>query len=211
MGQKTHPIGLRLGISKGWSSTWFDEKRSADFIQQDRLIRKYIKTKLANASVADINISRTSKRVTIKVRTARPGVVIGKGGEEVERLKAEMKYLIKNTDVKIDIEEIKRPEINAELIGQNISQQLIRKINHRRAMKKAIQAAMRLGVEGVKITCAGRLNGAEIARSETAMEGRVPLHTLRADIDHAQVTAHTTYGCIGIKVWVCNGEVSTRK
>ncbi|MBC8455732.1 30S ribosomal protein S3 [bacterium] len=210
MGQKTHPIGLRLGISKSWSSTWFDEKKSADFIQQDILIRKYIKTKLANASVADISISRTSKRVTIKIRTARPGIVIGKGGEEVERLKAEMKYLIKNTGVKIDIEEIKRPEINAELIGQNISQQLVRKINHRRAMKKAIQAAMRLGAEGIKITCAGRLGGAEIARCETLMEGRVPLHTLRADIDHAQITAHTTYGCIGIKVWVCNGEVSTK-
>ena len=208
MGQKTHPTGFRLGINKPWISNWFARRDFADFVSEDVTLRKYIYKRLFNAGVSQIDISRTSKKITLTIYTSRPGIVIGKGGEEVDRLKEEIKRLT-NRDTQVNVSEIKRPELNARLVGENIAQQLIRKINYRRAVKKAIQSTMRMGSEGIRIRVAGRLGGAEIARAETFHEGRVPLQTLRSDIDFAISEARTSYGTIGIKVWICNGEIPT--
>ena len=205
MGQKIHPIGLRLGINKDWESTWFDEKNYAKKLHEDIIIRNYISSRLSRASIANIEISRTAKKVVVTVHTARPGIVIGRGGSEVESLKKELKKLMAY-DVQINVAEIKRPGLKAELVGQNIAQQLEKKVNYRRAIKKAIQSTMSMGAEGIRINVAGRLGGVEIARSEKFMDGSVPLHTLRADIDYALTEAHTAYGVIGIKVWICNGQ-----
>ena len=206
MGQKVHPIGLRLGINKDWESTWFDEKNYAKKLHEDIIIRNYISSRLSRASIANIEISRTAKKVVVTVHTARPGIVIGRGGSEVESLKKELKKLM-TYDVQINVAEIKRPGLKAELVGQNVAQQLEKKVNYRRAIKKAIQSTMSMGAEGIRVCISGRLNGTDIARKETFREGRVPLHTLRADIDYALVEALTTYGIIGVKVWVYKGEI----
>ena len=205
MGQKTNPIGLRLGINRTWDSIWYDDKNFSDRLKEDIILRKYIFNKYATASVSKIEISRTSKKVSVTVHTARPGLVIGKGGSEVDLLKKELKKLI-GYEVLVNITEIKRPALVSTLVGQNIAQQIVKKINYRRAVKKSIQATMAVGAEGIRVCVAGRLNGAEIARRETFREGRVPLHTLRAKIDYAHVEANTTYGIIGIKVWIYNEE-----
>jgi small subunit ribosomal protein S3 len=209
MGQKTHPVGLRLGVIKTWNSRWYAERKFSDLLYEDIVLRRYMLKRFEHASLASIGIERTVKKVIVNIFTARPGVVIGKKGEEVERLKGELQFLT-GKDIYINIREIKRPETNAKLVGENIARQLEKRVAFRRAMKKAISSAMRLGVEGIKITCSGRLAGAEIARTEKYREGRVPLHTLRADIDYATSTAHTVYGCIGVKVWIMNGEIIKR-
>ncbi len=205
MGQKTHPVGFRLGFNKTWSSNWFDEKNFADKLNEDILLRKYIYMRLAHAAVDKIDIHRTSKKITISISTARPGIVIGRKGEEVDRLREEIRRLT-SREIQINVNEIKRPELSARLVGRNIADQLVKKIAFRRAAKKAIQSTMRMGADGIKVTVSGRLGGAEMSRTETFHEGRVPLHTLRSDIDYALVEAHTTYGVIGVKVWICNGE-----
>ena len=213
MGQKTHPVGFRLQINKNWKSTWFTENSFATELEGDVKIRKYLKARLPNAGISKVDISRTSKTITITIHTARPGIVIGKGGEEVNRLKDEVKQLTnsgaeKNSskNVQINISEIKRPELDAALVGANIAHQLQKKVSYRRVVSKVIRSTMRMGADGIRINVAGRLGGAEIARSEKFSEGRVPLHTLRADIDYVLTEAHTQYGIIGIKVWICNGE-----
>ena len=205
MGQKTNPIGLRLGINRNWDSVWFDEKNYAAKLHEDIVLRNYINKKLSHASISRIEISRTPKRVTVTIHTARPGIVIGRGGTEVEELKAELKKYM-GYDVNINVSEIKRPGLRAELVGQNIAQQLEKKVNYRRAVKKAIQSTMSMGAEGIRVCVAGRLNGNEIARRETYREGRVPLHTLRAIIDYTITESHTSYGVIGVKVWIYTGE-----
>lgn len=205
MGQKTNPIGLRLGINRDWDSTWFDEKNYAEKLHDDIILRNYINNRLRHASISRIEISRTPKQVIVTIHTARPGIVIGRGGSEVEGLKAELKKFM-GYDVQINVSEIKRPGLRAKLVGQNIAQQLEKKVNYRRAVKKAIQSTMSMGAEGIRVCVAGRLNGNEIARSETYREGRVPLHTLRANIDYAIIEAHTTYGVIGVKIWIYTGE-----
>jgi small subunit ribosomal protein S3 len=210
LGQKTHPIGFRLIVNKDWRSNWFAKKGEfAEGLLEDIKIRKYLQHRLPNAGVSKIEISRTSKIVTITIHTARPGIVIGKGGEEVMRLKNEVKQLSKK-DVQVNISEVKRPELDAALVGSNIAHQLMKKMSYRRVVNKAIQSTLRMGAEGIRVNVAGRLGGAEIARSEKFMEGKVPLHTLRADIDYALTEAKTTYGVIGIKVWICNGEVRSK-
>ena len=213
MGQKTHPVGFRLQVSKDWKSTWFTENSFATELEGDVKIRKYLNARLPNAGISKVDISRTSKTITITIHTARPGIVIGKGGEEVNRLKDEVKQLTNlSTDtnssktVQINISEIKRPELDAALVGANIAHQLQKKVSYRRVVSKAIQSTMRMGADGIRVNVAGRLGGAEIARSEKFSEGRVPLHTLRADIDYVLTEAQTQYGIIGIKVWICNGE-----
>ena len=208
MGQKTHPKGLRLEVNKNWTSNWFPKKNAyATDLAQDIKLRKYLKKRLQDASVASINIERTSQAITVTIHTARPGIVIGRGGEEVSRLKKEVAKLCNTEDIHLNINEVKRPELNAELVGQNIASQLIKKMPYRRVLNKTMQSTMRMGAEGIRINVSGRLGGVEIARSERFMEGRVPLHTLRADIDYALVEAHTTYGRIGVKVWIMKGEV----
>ena len=212
MGQKTHPKGLRLEVNKNWTSNWFPKKNAyATDLAQDIKLRKYLKKRLQDASVASINIERTSQAITVTIHTARPGIVIGRGGEEVSRLKKEVAKLCNTQDIHLNINEVKRPELNAELVGQNIANQLIKKMPYRRVLNKTMQSTMRMGAEGIRINVSGRLGGVEIARSERFMEGRVPLHTLRADIDYALVEAHTTYGIIGIKVWICNGFAKAKK
>ncbi len=207
MGQKTHPVGFRLTVNKAWQSNWFASKKQFKHeLAEDVQIRKYLKHRLPNAGVSKIEIRRTSKVVAVTIHTARPGIVIGKGGEEVKRLKKEVKQLTKK-DVQINISEVKRPELDAALVGANIAHQLVKKISYRRVVNKTIQSTMRMGAQGIRINVAGRLGGAEIARSEKFMDGSVPLHTLRSDIDYALTEARTTYGIIGIKVWICNGEV----
>ena len=204
MGQKTHPIGFRLSVNKNWRSNWFAEKDFPSELKEDVKIRKYLKHRLPNAGVSRVEIIRTSKVVTVTIFTARPGIVIGKGGEEVSRLKAEVGQLT-SKDVQVNISEIKRPELDAALVGANIAHQLVKKISYRRVVSKAIQATMRMGAQGIRVNVAGRLGGSEIARSEKFAEGRIPLHTLRADIDYALTEAQTSYGIIGIKVWICMG------
>ncbi len=206
MGQKVNPVGLRLGIIRSWNSSWFDEKNFAEKLEEDLTLRKYINNRLRKAAVSKIEIERTSKRVILTIHTARPGIVIGKKGSEVDKLKEELKRLT-GKEVQININEIKKPELDAYLVAENIGRQLAGKVSFRRAMKKAMTSTMRLGAEGIKIMCSGRLGGAEMARTEQYKEGRIPLHTLRADIDYATFTSHTTYGCIGVKVWIFNGEV----
>ncbi|MAX93668.1 MAG: 30S ribosomal protein S3 [Candidatus Marinimicrobia bacterium] len=212
MGQKTHPKGLRLEVNKNWTSNWFPKKNAyATDLAQDIKLRKYLKKRLQDASVASIVIERTSQAITVTIYTARPGIVIGRGGEEVSRLKKEVAKLCNTEDIHLNINEVKRPELNAELVGQNIASQLVKKMPYRRVLNKTMQSTMRMGAEGIRINVSGRLGGVEIARSERFMEGRVPLHTLRADIDYALVEAHTTYGIIGIKVWICNGFSKAKK
>ncbi len=206
MGQKAHPIGNRLGIIKGWDSNWFGGNKYADKLVEDEKIRKYIQARIAKGGIAKIVIERTLKRITITIHTARPGIVIGKGGQEVDKIKEELKKITKK-DVQINIFEIKRPELDAQLVADGVAKQLEARISFRRAMKTSIASTMRMGAEGIKIMTSGRLGGAEMARSEQYKEGRVPLHTLRADIDYALAEALTTYGKIGVKVWICKGEV----
>ena len=205
MGQKSNAIGQRLGINRNWDSVWFDEKRFASKLHEDIILRNYINNRLGHASISRIEISRTPKRVSVTIHTARPGIVIGRGGSEVETLKKELKKFM-GYDVNINVSEIKRPGLRAELVGQNIAQQLEKKVNYRRAVKKAIQSTMSMGAEGIRVCVSGRLNGNEIARSETYREGRVPLHTLRAQIDYTITESHTSYGIIGVKVWIYTGE-----
>jgi len=206
LGQKTHPIGFRLGVIRPWNSRWYAEKNFADLLYEDLVIRRYLRKRLGHASLSNVGIERTVKEVTINIFTARPGVVIGKKGEEVERLKGELQHLT-GKEIYINIREIKRPEIDAQLVAENIARQLEKRVAFRRAMKKAVSSAMRLGALGIKIQCGGRLGGAEIARVEKTRDGRIPLQTLRADIDYAQARAETTYGTIGIKVWIFRGEI----
>ena len=206
MGQKANPIGNRLGFIKGWDSNWFGGNDYAAKLVEDDKIRKYLKARLYKASVSRIVIERTLKLITITVNTARPGVIIGKGGSEVDKLKEELKKLT-SKEVQINIFEIKRPELDAQLVGDSIARQIEARISFRRAIKMAIASTMRMGAEGIKVKISGRLNGAEMARSESYKDGRIPLHTFRADIDYALSGAQTTYGKIGIKVWICKGEV----
>ena len=207
MGQKTHPVGFRLQINKDWRSTWFAGDSFANGLQEDVRIRKYLKARLPNAGISRVQISRSSKSVTVTIHTARPGSVIGKGGEEVNRLKDEIKQLTKKK-IQINISEVKRPELDAALVGSNIGHQLQKKVSYRRVVNKVIQATMRMGADGIRINVAGRLGGAEIARSEKFSQGKVPLHTLRADIDYVLTEVPTQYGIIGIKVWICRGQSS---
>ncbi len=206
MGQKTNPIGNRLGYIHGWESNWYGGNDYKDKIVEDDQIRRYLNARLAKASIAKIIIERTLKLVTVTINTARPGVIIGKGGQEVDKLKEELKKLTKK-EIQINIFEVKRPELDARLVADGISRQLEARISFRRAIKMAIAGSMRMGAEGIKVKISGRLNGAEMARTEMYKDGRTPLHTFRADIDYAVSEAHTTYGRIGVKVWICRGEV----
>jgi len=206
MGQKCNPISNRLGIIKGWDSNWYGGNKYADKLAEDASIRRYLNARLDKASVSKIIIERSLKMITITINTARPGFVIGKGGDEVDKLREELKK-ITNKDVQINIFEIKRPELEAELVANNVARQIEGKIAYRRAVKMAIASTMRMGAEGIKIQCSGRLNGAEMARSEMYKEGRTPLHTLRADIDYALAEALTKTGLLGVKVWICRGEI----
>jgi len=206
MGQKCNPIGNRLGIIKGWDSNWYGGKNYGDKLLEDDKIRKYVMARLIKGGVSKIVIERTLKLVTVTIHTARPGIVIGKGGQEVDKLKEELKKLTKK-DVQINIYEIKRPELDAQLVAEGVARQLEARISFRRATKMAIASTMRMGAEGIKVMCSGRLGGAEMARSEQYKEGRIPLHTFRADIDFAIGEAQTSYGKIGVKVWICKGEV----
>jgi len=206
LGQKTNPIGLRLGINRTWKSLWFDEKTFSKKLEEDLMLRKYINNRLPNAGISNIEIKRTPKRITMTIHTARPGIVIGKKGSEVDKLKEELQRLT-SQEIQVNIHEIKRPELDAYLVAENVVRQLESKVSFRRAMKRSITATMRMGAEGVRICCSGRLGGAEMARREQYKEGRIPLHTLRADIDYAATTAKTTYGTIGVKVWICKGEI----
>jgi small subunit ribosomal protein S3 len=206
MGQKTNPIGNRLGFIRGWDSNWYGGRDYGDKLAEDDKIRRYLYARLSKASVSRIIIERTLRLITVTISTSRPGIIIGKGGQEVDKLKEELKKITKK-DVQINIFEIKRPELDAKLVGDSIARQVEGRISYRRAIKMAIAATMRMGAEGIKIQVSGRLNGAEMARSEMYKDGRTPLHTFRADIDYTNVEAHTTYGRIGIKVWIMKGEV----
>lgn len=206
MGQKTNPIGLRLGIIRTWKSRWYGGRDFAALLKEDETLRAYINARLPKASISNVEIERAPKRVQITIHTARPGIVIGRKGAEVDKLRDELRHLTKK-DIFINIQEIKRPELDAELVAQNIQRQLEGRVMFRRAMKRAVENTMRMGAEGIRIECSGRLGGSEMSRSERQNEGRVPLHTLRADIDYAQRTALTTYGAIGVKVWICRGEI----
>jgi len=207
LGQKVNPIGLRLGINKTWSSRWFAKSNKfADLLKEDMLIRRYIGIRLQKASISSVGIDRTAKKIIVNIFTARPGIVIGKKGEEVERLKEELQQITQK-EVYINIREIKRPEIDAQLVAENIAHQIERRISFKRAMKKSISSAVKMGIQGIKIKCGGRLGGSEIARTAEMKEGRIPLHTLRADIDYATSLAKTTYGIIGIKVWIFKGMI----
>jgi len=206
MGQKTNPIGNRLGIIRGWDSNWFGGKNFESKLIEDNNIRKYLNIRLAKAGISRIIIERTLKLITVTVNTARPGLIIGKGGQEVDKIREELKKITKK-EVQINISEIKRPEVDAVIVAQNIARQIEGRVAFRRAIKTAIASATRMGAEGIKVLISGRLGGAEMARSEQYKEGRTPLHTFRADIDYATAEAHTTYGLIGIKVWICKGEI----
>jgi len=206
MGQKVNPTGLRLGIIRGWESNWFGGKTFSDKLIEDQKIRQYVNARIPKGGISKVIIERTLKRITITVHTARPGVVIGKGGSEVDKIKEELKKLT-GKDVQINIFEIKRPELDAKLVGESIAQQIQARISYRRAMKQSIASAIRVGALGIKVKVSGRLGGAEMARTEQYKEGRIPLHTLRADIDYAVSKAQTVYGIIGIKVWIFKGEV----
>ena len=203
MGQKSNPIGLRLGINKTWDSIWFDEKNFSDRIKEDLVIRNFVFSRYRTASISKVEIKRTSEKASVTINTARPGLIIGKGGTEVDLLKKALNKLV-GYSVQVNVSEIKRPALVSRLVGQNIAQQLEKKVNYRRAVKKSIQSTMQVGAAGIRVCISGRLNGAEIARSETFREGRVPLHTLRSNIDYAIIEANTTYGIIGIKVWIFN-------
>lgn len=206
MGQKTNPNGFRLGIVRAWDANWYEDKSFSGKLQEDVLVRNYVRNRLKKAGIARIQIDRTPKRAVVTIHTSRPGIVIGKSGKEIAQLEEELKKVTLK-EIKILIHEIKRPELEAFLVAEAIAGQLEGRISFRRAMKQSITAAMRMGAEGIKVMCAGRLGGAEIARTEHYKEGRIPLQTLRADIDYAAATAHTIYGAIGVKVWICKGEI----
>ncbi len=206
MGQKANPIGLRLGITRGWDSNWFGGNKFESKLIEDHKIRQYLNARLAKAGISKIIIERTLKLVTVTINTAKPGLIIGKGGQEVDKLKEELKK-VTNKEIQINISEVKRPELDAVLVAQSIAKQLEGRISYRRAIKTAIASAIRIGAEGIKVYISGRLGGAEMARREQFKEGRTPLHTLRADIDYSACEAHTTYGRLGIKVWICRGMV----
>ena len=206
MGQKTHPIGFRLGFNKEWSSNWFDERNYTAKLTEDLKLRRYILKRLPNAGVSKVDILRTSKKITVAINTSRPGIVIGKKGADIEKLRKKLASMT-NAETHINIVEVRKPETDATLVAQSIAQQLERRVAFRRAMKRAVQSAMRLGAEGIRINCGGRLGGAEIARTEWYREGRVPLHTLRADIDYGTAEAKTAYGICGVKVWIFKGEI----
>jgi small subunit ribosomal protein S3 len=209
LGQKTNPIGFRLGVIRGWDSNWYTDGSYADKLVEDEEIRRYLDARLKRAGLSRVIIERTPKRIILTLHTSRPGVVIGRGGTEVEKLREELKQLT-DKDIQINISEIKRPELDAALVAQNIAQQLEGRVSFRRAMKQAISAAMRMGAEGIRVKCSGRLGGAEMGRVEQYLEGRVPLHTIRADIDYAEATAFTIYGTTGVKVWIYRGEILGR-
>ena len=206
MGQKTNPIGLRLGINRTWDSRWFSTKDYARWLDEDIKIRRYIKKRLYKAGVAKIEVERSSNKVTVNIYTARPGMVIGRKGAEVDMLRDELKHLA-GKDIQINIKDVKKPELNAQLVAEHIAMQLEQRVSFRRAMKKTLASAMRMGAEGIKVQTSGRLGGAEMSRREGYHEGRVPLHTLRAHIDYGTATAHTTFGCVGVKVWIYKGEI----
>ena len=206
MGQKINPIGFRLGIIRGWDSNWYGGKDYGDKLVEDEKIRKYLTVRIPKGGIAKVIIERTLKRITLTINTSRPGIVIGKGGQEVDAIREEIKK-ITGKDVQININEIKRPELDARLVGENIAQQIENRFSYKRAIKNAIQGTMKMGADGIKVRISGRLNGGEIARSEMYKEGRTPLHTLRSNIDYALVEAQTVYGKIGIKVWLCKGEI----
>lgn len=206
MGQKTHPVGLRVGVIRGWDSNWYENKSYASKLKEDSKLRDYVRNRLKKAGISRIVIDRTSKNITLTIHTSRPGVVIGKSGKEITQLEQELKQVTEK-DVKVQIQEIKRPELDAYLVAENIATQLEGRVSFRRAMKMAITSAMRMNADGIRIMCAGRLGGAEMARTEQYKDGRIPLHTLRADIDYANGRAETIYGSIGIKVWICKGEI----
>jgi len=206
LGQKVNPIGLRLGIVKTWDSRWYAGKKYADYILEDYNIRKFIKKRLYHAGISRIEIERSSKRVKLRIFTSRPGIVIGKKGSEIALLKKELEKIVSH-EVVIDIQEVRKPELDAQLVAENIALQIVRRVAFRRAMKRGISSAMRFGAKGVKVICSGRLGGAEMARTEQYREGRIPLHTLRADIDYGFIDARTTYGIIGIKVFIFKGEI----
>jgi small subunit ribosomal protein S3 len=209
VGQKTHPVGLRLGIVKTWDSRWFAGHDYADVLEEDLMIRKYLNSRLSQAGVSRVVIERKAKKVTIVIHTARPGIVIGRKGAQVDQIRDEL-AAVTGRDVYIEIQEVDKPEVDARLVGEHIARQLSQRVGFRRAMKKAVSSAMRRGALGIRVECSGRLGGAEMARRETYREGRVPLHTLRADIDFASVTCRTTYGAIGVKVWIFKGEILTK-
>lgn len=206
MGQKTNPVGLRVGIIRGWDSNWYENKSYAPKLKEDEKLRSYVRNRLKKAGISRIVIDRTSKNIILTIHTSRPGVVIGKSGKEITQLEQELKQ-VTDKEVKVQIHEIKRPELDAYLVADNIATQIEGRVSFRRAMKMSITAAMRMGAEGIRIMCSGRLGGAEMARTEQYKEGRIPLHTLRADIDYASGRAETIYGSIGIKVWICRGEI----
>ena len=207
MGQKTHPYGFRLGVIKGWRSNWFAEKDFSELLKEDIILRGYIRQRLQRAGVSRINIERQPKRVTVEVFTARPGIAIGRRGAEVDKLRDELKQLT-SKDVSLNIQEIKKPELDAQLVADNLARQLQQRVAFRRVIKKAVASTMRMGAEGIRIVCAGRIGGSEMSRRERSEPaGRVPLHTLRADIDYATATAFTVSGTVGVKVWICHGEV----
>jgi len=206
MGQKVNPVGLRLGVNRTWDSRWYASDGYAQLLHEDIKLRKYLSQKLSQAAVSKIVIERPAKKARVTIHTARPGIVIGRKGADIEKLRLDLSKMT-SSDVNINIVEIRKPEIDATLVAENIAQQLERRIAFRRAMKRAVQSAMRLGAEGIRINCGGRLGGAEIARTEWYREGRVPLHTLRADVDYGTATAQTTYGACGVKVWIFKGEV----
>lgn len=207
MGQKTNPTGFRLGIIKGWDSNWYSDDNQPALILEDEKLREYLRARLRNGGLSNVIIERTPKRILLTLRTSRPGVIIGKGGEQIELLREELKK-ITSKEVQINVSEIKRPELDASLVAQNIAQQLTSRVSFRRAMKTALASAMRMGAKGIKVRCAGRLGGAEMARTEQYKEGRVPLHTIRADIDYNNTTSNTIYGAIGVSVWIFKGEIT---
>ncbi len=209
MGQKVNPYGIRLGINKTWSSRWFSKNEYTKLLHQDLKIKDYVEKKLKNASISKINIERAAKKLRISIYSSRPGIIIGKKGADIETLKNDLSKM-SNLEVFLDIKEVRKPEVEAKLVAENIASQLEKRISFRRAMKKAVQSAMRLGAKGVKVVCSGRLGGAEIARTEKYHEGSVPLHTLRGDIDYATAEAETTYGICGIKVWINKGEILSK-
>lgn len=211
MGQKVHPIGFRLGITREWDAYWFDEKNFAEKLHEDITLRAYLKQRLKHAGVSRIVIERSGKAITITIHSSRPGVIIGRSGKDIAQLEEELRQLTQGKEVHIRISEIKRPELDAQLVAENIAQQIEQRISFRRAMKQAVTAAMRMGAEGIRIKCSGRLGGAEMSRKEQYLQGRVPLNTLRADIDYGFATAYTIYGTIGVKVWICRGEVLQRR
>ncbi len=209
MGQKVNPYGIRLGINKTWSSRWFSKSEYTKLLHQDLKIKKYVENKLKNASISKVNIERAAKKLRLSIYSSRPGIIIGKKGADIETLKNDLSKM-SNLEVFLDIKEVRKPEVEAKLVAENIANQLEKRISFRRAMKKAVQSAMRLGAKGVKVVCSGRLGGAEIARTEKYHEGSVPLHTLRGDIDYATAEAETTYGICGIKVWINKGEILSK-